>query len=125
MRAKRLRGGRGLSLKIGKKIALGFAAALLPLVVTAAIIWSGSHAVDDGFNTYEQVADNTFAIQSIDRDLVDLRRNVQVFVQSGSDESWARIGELRATLAKTVEAGTATVHSPELRAKLGELKRLI
>jgi methyl-accepting chemotaxis protein len=124
MRARRKFTAFG-NLKIGKKIAFGFAAALLPLAITAAIVWSAFREVDRGFSTYERVAGNTSRIQSLDRDIVDLRRNTTIFVQTGSDESWARIGALRASLAAAVQTVMETTVSQERREAIDNVKRLL
>ena len=102
----------------------GFGAVLAFLVAVATVALLGFSAVRDNVEDYSRVSDNTAAIQQIDRNVADLRRNVFLYMGDGSPKVLERANELRTILRRDLTATADRVRLPETKAALEKMLAL-
>src|SRR5262245_24298502 len=68
-------------LGIRPRIAIGFGTALLLLVIVAVAAVAGIQSGRAAFGTYDRIAGNNQRLQQFERDMIDLRRNLLLFIE--------------------------------------------
>ncbi|MBC7951955.1 MAG: HAMP domain-containing protein, partial [Rhodospirillaceae bacterium] len=102
----------------------GFSTVLLLLLAVAGVGIYGFTTIGTNVDRYATVAGATSRLQTIERNVVDLRRNAYVYSQEGTDTALARVRELQPTLRKDLTEAVAGATSPERKATLEQMLRL-
>jgi methyl-accepting chemotaxis protein len=113
------------NLKIGTKIGLGFAAVLALLLIVCGVSISGLHSAADSFENYARIGDNAQQVAIIDRDVVEMRRNVLAYVASGDDKTAARVREVAAGLKRELAEVRTALTDPGRVARIEEIGNLV
>lgn len=111
-------GSRFADLKIRTKVGLGSACVLVILVGLSIKSYASFSTVSEGFATYTQRVNVVGIARDIDRDVLDMRRQVREYALTGREETLtvarANIGRLR----QDYDQGLAIIHNPERLSKL-------
>src|SRR3546814_15337304 len=99
-------------LSIRRRIAAGFAAALILLVVVAVAASLGIRRGDRAFSSYDAIAENGRLVQQFERDLLDLRRNILLYVERDNPRGLLSLRRLEPALRETLTAMTARTTEP-------------
>jgi methyl-accepting chemotaxis protein len=112
-------------LRIGTRIQLGFGFVLALLAGVIIFSFVSLQGIRTNLDEYVRISENAMTVQRIDRNVVDLRRNVLSFVKEGKpealDQAKARLTELKTDIAKRVE----TTKSAERKAMFTEMAQLV
>ncbi|MFN3077578.1 MAG: methyl-accepting chemotaxis protein [Alphaproteobacteria bacterium] len=95
------------------------------LMIVAYTSYNGFGQVDDGFDSYASISDNTARTLTIDRNFVGLRRNVLLFTEKSDEKALGRIKELRKTILEDIDAALKATKSEERRRLLTELDGIV
>ncbi len=106
--------------KIGTRITGGFVIVLAMLSVVAGVGYVGLGQVEDQMEEYSRVSSNTQKALMIERDFLDLRRNVLSYAQTGDSAAEARSRELIQSIAAATEQTVKVMVSAERRKMLEE-----
>lgn len=112
------------NLRINTKLGLGFAIVLGLLLALAAIGLSSLRSASHDFETYAGYSQRTVDLAVADRDIVGMRRNVQIYVQTGDEKAAARARELAGELKKHLADIIVQVADPGRRGKVEQVARL-
>ena len=109
------------SMSIKTKVTLGFGLVLAILLAVAATSYLQFLGAADSFRTYAQRVSVVSVSRDIDRDFIEMRRNVREFALTGvAEDATAALASadlVRAAIAK----GLATSHVAERRRRLEEI----
>ncbi|CAK0750632.1 methyl-accepting chemotaxis protein [uncultured Gammaproteobacteria bacterium] len=84
--------------KIGTRIFVGFSTLLVMLLILTAVGVRGMNTIEDGVDKYTELADSALLIAQIERNVIGLRRNMQVYWYTGEEKVAARARVLREEL---------------------------
>ncbi|HEX6958070.1 MAG TPA: methyl-accepting chemotaxis protein, partial [Ferrovibrio sp.] len=112
-------------LGIRPRIAIGFAACLTLLVIVAVAAVLGILRGDKAFGTYDEVTANGRQVQTFERNLVDLRRNLLLFVERDDPRGLLALRRLEPQLRDGLKAITEDTTEPQRKALLGEIAPLL
>lgn len=90
--------------KIGTRIGFGFALVLILLATLAANAWIALREVQHEFDTFETISSNALAVEDVAVDFNELRRQVLVYVASGSPEAEKKIADNAREIRETLQA---------------------
>ncbi len=110
--------------KIGTRIGFGFSIVLALLIAVAGMSWNSMTGIQRAFMSFDTISDNAFAIEVINADMAELRRQVLIFVSAGSPDAQKRVEELGANIRKSMQTIIPKFVSEERRAiarNIGEL----
>ena len=110
---------------IGARIAFGFGALLLLLVILAVSDQSGTTAVRDEFGTYQSVAANAERVVQIGSTVSEARRGALMFRRTGEQATAARVTRLLDAALADAKAAAGAARTAERRAALSEAAGLI
>ncbi|MBC7907234.1 MAG: hypothetical protein H7Y60_10875, partial [Rhodospirillaceae bacterium] len=102
----------------------GFSTVLLLLLAVAGVGIYGFKTIGTNVEHYATVAGATSRLQTIERNVVSLRRNAYIYAQEGTDTALARVRELQPVLRKDLTDAVAGATSPERKATLEQMLRL-
>jgi methyl-accepting chemotaxis protein len=112
-------------LRIGTRIQLGFGFVLALLAGVIIFSFVSLQGIRTNLDEYVRISENAMTVQRIDRNVVDLRRNVLSFMKEGKPEALdlakARLAELKSDIATRIE----TTKSPERKAMFTEMGQLV
>ncbi len=89
--------------KIGTRIFAGFLVLLALIGAVSYLSYDNASTFRNALGEYTRVANNSIVVGEIDRNVVDMRRNVYLFVNSGSDQNAKRFDELRTALVERLK----------------------
>jgi methyl-accepting chemotaxis protein len=107
--------------KISTKIFAGFS---LLLVILAAVSYGGYHTfgtVTEKFLAYAQREEVAGIARSVDREFINLRRQVREFASTGSEKNVQAAGKQRELLREAISGGLQKIHNPERHQKMQEI----
>jgi methyl-accepting chemotaxis protein len=110
--------------KIGTRIGFGFALVLILLGALATNAWLALRDTQKEFESFQSIAENAIAVEDIAADFGEIRRQVLIFLASGSPDAEKRIGENAKEIRDTVQAVIPKLLSEQRRAvarSIGEL----
>jgi methyl-accepting chemotaxis protein len=113
------------NLKINAKLGLGFAIVLALLIAVGATAGWGLRSAGHGFDEYTRFSRRTVALVVADRDIVDMRSNVLLYVQAGDEKAAARVRALAAELKKGLAEILAQLRDRGSRAKVELVAKLV
>ncbi|WP_341705112.1 HAMP domain-containing protein, partial [Ferrovibrio sp.] len=112
-------------LGIRARIAAGFAIALLLLVVVAAAAVLGIQRGEQAFGTYDAITENGRRIQKFERDIVDLRRSLLLYVERDDPRGLLGTRRLEPALRDGIAAAVAAETDSQRRALLEQIPPLL
>ncbi|MFN4311550.1 MAG: methyl-accepting chemotaxis protein [Ferrovibrio sp.] len=112
-------------LGIRLRIAIGFAIALALLAIVAAAAIVGIQRGGDAFSIYDRVASNNQRLQEFERDLIDLRRNLLLFIERDDPRGLLGTRRLEPKMTETLAAMLETTRDPQRKALFGEIEPLL
>jgi methyl-accepting chemotaxis protein len=107
-------------LGIRARIALGFGIALGLLVIVSAAAVYGVQAGRGAFGTYDRISANNQRLQQFERDMIDLRRNLLLFIERDDPRGLLATRRLEPQMTETLETLVGAVQDPRRKAMLGE-----
>lgn len=110
------------NIRIGRKIAGGFAAILALLVLVAGLAAFGLFSVGGGFDAYRFDTGLANRVSAVDSDQQQARFNARMFLQTGSMEAVEAFKERLATTLEDMEGLMANLQYEEDRAKLETMR---
>jgi len=102
-------------LKIGLRIYLGFGVVLALLSALAAVGYVSLTGVSGTFQQYAAISGNTLSVAEVDRDMVDLLRNVREYVRTSSKASADEVRDIGGRARKSLDTLAASAVSAEER----------
>ena len=102
----------------------GFGTVLAFLIIVAVVSFLGFSTIGTNVLQYATVADNTSDIQQIERDVVNLRRNIFIYITNGDPKAEATVRALLASLTKDITEAQRSNQQAELKANLDTMKGL-
>jgi len=106
--------------RIGTRVLAGFAAVLLLMAALAAVSSVGFRSAIQAFTAFDSIAHNTMRVGTIDRTIVELRRDAYMFAASGDPAAAKHFRETLPRLRKDIADAIAATAHPERNAKLTE-----
>jgi methyl-accepting chemotaxis protein len=100
---------------VGTRVFEGFLLVLGLLTAIAAVGTLGMIKSRSVFDVYDQVSANGVRILGIERNFVDLRRNIQEYLQTGSTDALQRSQDLQTSLEKDFQLAAAATDNRERR----------
>ncbi len=110
--------------KIGMRIGFGFALVLILLATLAVNVWIAMREVQHDFDTFETISSNALAVEDVAVDFTELRRQVLIYVASGSPEAEKRIAENTREIRETIQAVIPKFVAEQRRALAREIAAL-
>jgi len=111
-------GGFLANLPIRTKILTGFGAIVLVLVIVASIAYGGAVKSGEAFTDYAQRVQEVSIVRQLDRDMVDLRRNVREYANLGKAEDASAARSIAADLHKQLTVALDAIKAPENHRRL-------
>ncbi|WP_374301805.1 methyl-accepting chemotaxis protein [Ferrovibrio sp.] len=112
-------------LGIRLRIAIGFAVALSLLAVVAAASIFGVQRGGDAFLVYDRITTNNQRLQEFERDVIDLRRSLLLFVERDDPRGLLTTRRLEPKMTETLASLLESVRDPQRRAALAEITPLM
>ncbi|MBL0930000.1 MAG: HAMP domain-containing protein [Alphaproteobacteria bacterium] len=109
---------------IGTRIGFGFAIVLTLLTILAANAWFGLRSVQSKFDTYDTIATNALYVEDIAFDFSELRRQVVIYVATGSAEAEKAVAERAQEIREAIKIVTPRFVSEQRRAMAREIGEL-
>jgi methyl-accepting chemotaxis protein len=110
--------------RIGTRIAAGFAVIILLLIGLSVDNWSSLDFIKRRQGVYVDFTTQVFMVQKIERNLVGLRRNVQVAAQTGERKAVTRLEELLQALRQDFDTLSRTLTDPRRIEAVRTLRRI-
>jgi methyl-accepting chemotaxis protein len=110
--------------KIGMRIGFGFALVLTLLTTLAVTAWFAMNGLQRAFQSFDSIAANALAVEEINADMAELRRQVLIYTASGNPDVQKRVDEIGTRIGGMVQAIIPKFISEERRAvarNIGEL----
>jgi methyl-accepting chemotaxis protein len=107
-------------LGIRARIALGFGVALGLLVIVAAAAVYGVQTGRTAFGTYDRITGNNQRLEQFERDMLDLRRNLLLYIERDDPRGLLATRRLEPRMTETLDGLVADVRDPQRRAMLAE-----
>ena len=111
--------------RVGTRIYVGFGFVLAMLCVVAVLGYQAVQKGTAGLNEYAAVSNNALSVETIDRQVVGLRRNTYVYYDSGSATNLKRAHDLIGLLQAGLDATIQQTRNAERQAKLRSMRALI
>ncbi len=111
--------------RVATRIFAGFFIVILLLTIVAMGGWYGVRQGGDGLGRYAQVTDSVVRIAGIERNVVDMRRNVYLFTFAGSADARRRVREISDELAAALTHEQELVADPERRRDFARMAELV
>ena len=111
--------------RVGTRIYVGFGFVLAMLCLVAVLGYQAVQKGTAGLNEYATVSNNALSVETIDREIVGLRRNVYIFFFTGEARNLNRARELVDALRSRVDALAERTRDPERLQNLRRIKGLI
>jgi methyl-accepting chemotaxis protein len=105
------------NIKVGTRINLGFASVLALLLLVAGLGFFGLRSASDAFERYATIAHNTERVATIERDVVEMRRNLLAYVASGDDRIAAKVRDMAAGIRRQLGELQTAMLDPGRKAK--------
>ncbi|MFN4163300.1 MAG: methyl-accepting chemotaxis protein [Ferrovibrio sp.] len=117
----------GLMARLGirLRIAIGFAIALALLAVVAMAAIVGVQRGGDAFSIYDRVTTNNQRLQEFERDLIDLRRNLLLFIERDDPRGLLGTRRLEPKMTESLASMLETARDPQRRALFGEIEPML
>lgn len=112
-------------LGIRTRIATGFAAALALLLIVAVAAGFGIRRGETAFTTYDAIAESDRLVQQFERDLIDLRRNLLLFVERDNPRGLLATRRLEPSLRETLAAAIAAERDAQRKAELEQITPML
>ena len=110
--------------KIGSRIFAGFLLVLILLCVLAVIGWQSLNAAADRSLEYARLTGQNQRILRVETDLANLRRQVQVYQNSGEDADYGPIGTMGPKVIESLKSAQNGFHADTRRELAGKMIRL-
>jgi HAMP domain-containing protein len=107
-------------LGIRARIAFGFGIALGLLAIVAAAALYGVQTGSSTFGTYDRITGNNQRLQQFERDMLDLRRNLLLFIERDDPRGLLATRRLEPQMTETLDGLVGSVRDPQRRAMLAE-----
>ncbi|WP_185973736.1 methyl-accepting chemotaxis protein [Ferrovibrio terrae] len=107
-------------LGIRARIAIGFGIALGLLVIVSAASVYGVQAGRSAFGTYDRITGNNQRLQQFERDMLDLRRNLLLYIERDDPRGLLATRRLEPQMTETLDTLVAGVRDPQRKAMLAE-----
>ncbi len=110
--------------KIGMRIGFGFALVLTLLTTLAVTAWFAMNGLQRAFQSFDSIAANALAVEEINADMAELRRQVLIYTASGNPDAQKRVDEIGTRIRGIVQANIPKFISEERKAiarNIGEL----
>ena len=108
-------------LGIRARIALGFGVALGLLVIVSAAAVYGVQSGRAAFGAYDRITGNNERLQKFERDMVDLRRNLLLFIERDDPRGLLATRRLEPQMTETLDSLLVAVQNPQSKAALTEI----
>jgi methyl-accepting chemotaxis protein len=112
-------------LRIGARIQLGFGFVLALLAGVIVFSFISLQGIRTNLNEYVRISENAMTVQRIDRNVVDLRRNVLSFMKEGKAEALTQAQALIEQLKSDIATRIETTKSAERKAMFTEMAQLV
>jgi methyl-accepting chemotaxis protein len=109
------------NLKVGTKVAVGFAAVLAILCILAISSYWTLTALRGAFETYAQRVQVVGIARDVDREFLELRRFVREFAAGGQESQVESANRIRPVLAAAITRGLTEIRNPDRLAKIKEI----
>ena len=109
---------------IGTRIYGGFAIILLMLGILAVISYRSLTVIAEFQSNYVAYAADALEVQRIERNLVGLRRNIYIYLTTGSLPEFKRAEELVGVIKGSFDTLDRTLKEPNLREQNADLRKL-
>ena len=113
------------SITVKGRIYFGFALVLCFLAIVAGGSISEAVKLDSTVGTYAEVVNNTVLIQTIDRNVAAMRRNILGYTTSGEEPFVVQVKESQEVLAKDIELAISGAANLETTKNLEEMKAIL
>ncbi len=110
--------------KIGMRIGFGFALVLILLATLAVNVWIAMREVQHDFDTFETISSNALVVEDVAVDFTELRRQVLIYVASGSPEAEKRIAENAREIREALQTVIPKFVSAQRQAQAREIAAL-
>jgi len=110
------------NLRIRVKVLLGFVCVLIILLAVSGVGYTAFLEVKKGFKGFSQRVTVVDIARDIDRNVLELRRQANEFVSTGSDENAAAAQKVIAALRKNLADGAETIYNPERVQRLNTVR---
>ncbi|TDQ85499.1 methyl-accepting chemotaxis protein [Dongia mobilis] len=110
---------------VSGRIGLGFGAVLVVLVAFIAFAFLALQEIRASIDEFARISTNTLTVQRIDRNVVDLRRNVLALIRENRAEAADAARSLIADLKEVIQQRVANTKSAERKAMLEEMAALV
>jgi methyl-accepting chemotaxis protein len=107
-------------LGIRARIALGFGIALGLLVIVSAAAVYGIQSGRAAFGSFDRITGNNERLQQFERDMVDLRRNLLLFIERDDPRGLLATRRLEPKMTETLDGLLDSVRNPQSKALLTE-----
>ncbi|MEM9400709.1 MAG: HAMP domain-containing sensor histidine kinase [Verrucomicrobiota bacterium] len=107
---------------ISIRLYIGFGILLIMFLITGAIWAIGFKNISDNFHQVREASQEAALIAKIDRNTIDLSRNVQVFIHSGHEVRKARVNEISQKLNYKIEKVRTSTKQPSTRNHLTRMQ---
>ncbi|WP_290815768.1 methyl-accepting chemotaxis protein, partial [Ferrovibrio sp.] len=107
-------------LGIRARIALGFGVALGLLIIVSVASIYGVQTGRSAFGTYDSISTNNQRLQQFERDMLDLRRNLLLFIERDDPRGLLATRRLEPQMTETLDSLLANMRDPQRRALLAE-----
>jgi len=99
--------------KIGTRINFGFLTVLVLLLVVSAVGYFGLDGSNRTFDQYVNTSDSSVRVLETDRNFTNMRRDAQVYVQSGDEQALKRVRDMGKTVRDALASMMAETTSQE------------
>jgi methyl-accepting chemotaxis protein len=110
--------------KIGTRINFGFLTVLVLLLVVSAVGYFGLDGSNRTFDQYVDTSDSSVKVLETDRNLTNMRRNAQVYVQNGDEQALKRVRDMGKSVRDALASLVAETASQERRDVLKKIAGL-
>ncbi len=111
--------------RIGARIFGGFAAILLIVAGLAGLAYHDGRTFSASLDQYAKVSDDSLALSRIDRDVLEMRRNVYVFTASGDTKAVEAIARIKTGTLQALSRLADSTPLPERRAAYDALGKSV
>ncbi|WP_341915696.1 methyl-accepting chemotaxis protein, partial [Ferrovibrio terrae] len=112
-------------LGIRARIAIGFGTALVLLVIVAGASIHGIQGGGAAFETYDRITVSNQRLQQFERDMLDLRRNLLLFIERDDPRGLLATRRLEPQMTENLDGMIASIRDAERRALLTEAAPLL
>ena len=112
-------------LRIGSRITFGFIIVLALLAGVVLFSFFALSGIRSSLDEYVRISENAMTVQRIDRNVVDLRRNVLVYMTDAGPESLDQAHELLAQLKSDIATRVDSTKSADRKAMFTEMAQLV